>query len=149
MPNQPTDQNNQQNPQDQNNQQDQQQAFTPYAAFLATMPRDFDPAIYNLIASLVDQRYGADLNAEARKFEIARVYCRVEIEIYEATTFALSKDKQVELQRMTEEAQKAGGDQQKSLETIREYMSANVPNVGKIVEDYMLGFRYQYMAGRY
>lgn len=146
----PTDnQNQQQNPQAQVPQQDQ--GFVPFAAFPATMQRDFDPNIYNMIAELVDRKYGAELNPEARKFEIIRVYNKLEIEIYEISTFQLPKDKQEELQKMTEAAQANGGNgnQQDVILKIREYMQTNVPNITDIVNQYMIGFRNQYMAGRY
>lgn len=127
----------------------QGQQFVPYAAFPATQPRDFDPAIYNMIAELVDRKYGAELNQEARKFEIARVYNKLEMEIFEMSTFQLSPDKQQELQRMTEEAQGSTANQQEMILKIQRYMQTNVPNIGDMVNQYMLGFRNQYIAGRY
>lgn len=134
-------------PQDPNQQQPQQ--FIPYAAFPATQGRDFDPGIYNMIAELIDRKYGAELNPEARKFEISRVYNKLEIEIFELSTFQLPQDKQAELQKMTEEAQGNTQNQQDVILKIREYMQTNVPNITEMVNQYMVGFRNQYMAGRY
>jgi hypothetical protein len=128
--------------------QGQEQGFIPYAAFPATMKRDFDPNIYTMIAELVDRKYGAELNPEAREFEISRVYNRLEIEIFEMSTFQLSPEKQKELQQMTEQAQGAPN-QQETVVKIREYMQNNVPNISNMVNEYMIGFRNQYMAGRY
>lgn len=135
--------------QDPNMQGQQQQQFVPYASFPATQQRDFDPNIYNMIAELVDRKYGAELNAEARKFEISRVYNKLEIEVFEMSTFQLPQDKQMELQKMTEQAQGATANQNGVIVKIREYMQANVPNISQMVNDYMIGFRNQYMAGRY
>jgi Tfp pilus assembly protein PilP len=132
-----------------NGQQAQQQQFIPYAAFPATQRRDYDPNIYNMIAELVDRKYGAELNPQAREFEIARVYNKLEIEVFEMSTFQLPMDKQQELQRMTEEAQSNTANQQDIILRIREYMQSNVPNIGDMVNQYMIGFRNQYMAGRY
>jgi hypothetical protein len=134
-------------PQQDNNQQEQQQ-FIPYAAFPATQHRDYDPNIYNMIAELIDRKYGAELNQDARTFEIARVYNKLEIEIFEMSTFQLPPDKQQELQKMTEEAQ-GGSQNQDVILQIREYMQTNVPNISDMVNQYMIGFRNQYMAGRY
>lgn len=134
------------NPQD--NQQGQPQQFIPYAAFPATQQRDFDPNIQNMIAELVDRKYGAALGEEARRFEISRVYNKLEIEIFEMSTFQLPQDKQQELQKMTEEAQ-GGANNQDVILQIREYMQTNVPNISEMVNQYMIGFRNQYMAGRY
>lgn len=129
--------------------QAQPQQFIPYASFPATQTRDYDPNIYNMIAELVDRKYGAELNPQAREFEIARVYNKLEIEIFEMSTFQLPQDKQAELQKMTEEAQGNTANQQDIILKIREYMQSNVPNIGEMVNQYMIGFRNQYMAGRY
>ncbi len=126
-----------------------QQQFIPYAAFPATQKREYDPNIYTMIAELVDRKYGAELNPQAREFEIARVYNKLEIEIFEMSTFQLSPDKQQELQKMTEDAQVNPGNQQEVILKIREYMQNNVPQIGEMVNQYMIGFRNQYMAGRY
>jgi hypothetical protein len=122
--------------------------FIPYAAFPATMQREYDPGIYNMIAELVDKKYGAELVEAARDFEIKRVYNKLEIEMFELSTFQLPKDKQDELQKMTESAGGAANQQDVILK-IREYMQVHVPNITDIVNQYMLGFRNQYMAGRY
>lgn len=135
------------NQQDQNLPQDQQQ-FVPYMAFPATQQRDYDPNIYNMIAELIDRKYGAALTEEARKFEIARVYNKLEIEVFEMSTFQLPQDKQQELQQLTEQAQ-GGANNQEVILKIREYMQSNVPNISEMVNQYMIGFRNQYMAGRY
>jgi Tfp pilus assembly protein PilP len=127
----------------------QQQQFVPYASFPATQKRDYDPNIYNMIAELVDRKYGTEIKPDAREFEIARVYNKLEIEIFEMSTFQLSPEKQAELQKMTEEAQSSGGNQDNVIVKIREYMQNNVPNISEMVNQYMVGFRNQYMAGRY
>jgi hypothetical protein len=118
-------------------------------AFPATMKRDYDPGIYNLIARLVDQKYGAEIHEEARKFEIARVYGKLEITIFELSTWQLPPEKQQELQKLTEQGQSAGQDQQQVTAKIREYMQQNVPNIQGMVSEYMLGFQNEYLAGRY
>lgn len=125
------------------------QQFIPYAAFPATQHRDYDQNIYGMISDLVDRKYGAELQDEARKFEIRRVYNKLEIEMFEMSTFQLSPDKQQELQKMTEEAQNNAQNQQNVILKIREYMQNNVPNISDMVNQYMIGFRNQYMAGRY
>ncbi|MFW5720211.1 MAG: hypothetical protein ACOCXT_04260 [Candidatus Dojkabacteria bacterium] len=147
-------QTNQQQPMQQDPNQQQaagggQQQFVPYASFPATQKRDYDPNIYNMIAELVDRKYGAELNQQAREFEIARVYNKLEIEIFEMSTYQLPQDKQQELQKMTEEAQSTGQNNQDVILKIREYMQTNVPNISDMVNQYMVGFRNQYMAGRY
>ena len=128
---------------------DQGQQYIPYAAFPATQRRDYDPNIYNMIAELVDRKYGTEINPSAREFEIARVYNKLEIEIFEMSTFQLPPEKQQELQRMTESAQSNTSNQQETILKIREYMQSNVPNISEMVNQYMVGFRNQFMAGRY
>jgi hypothetical protein len=132
-----------------NQQQTQQQQFIPYAAFPATQAREYDQNIYAMIAELVDRKYGAEINAQARQFEIIRVYNKLEIEVFEFSTFQLPPEKQQELQQMTESAQSNTGNQQETIMKIREYMQTNVPNISDMVNQYMVGFRNQYMAGRY
>ncbi len=127
----------------------QQQAFIPYAAFPATQKREYDPNIYGMIAELVDKKYVAEIDSKAREFEIARVYNKLEIEIFEMSTWGLDPAKQQELQKMTEEAQGNTQNQQETILKIREYMQNNVPDIQQMVNDYMVGFRNQYMAGRY
>jgi hypothetical protein len=145
----PMQQQNQGQPTLSRNDNTQPQQFVPYAAFPATQRRDFDPNIYNMIAELVDRKYGVELNPQAREFEISRVYNKLEIEIFEMSTFQLPQDKQAELQRMTEEAQGNTANSQDVILKIREYMQSNVPNISDMVNQYMIGFRNQYMAGRY
>ena len=128
---------------------DANESNKPYAAYPATMKRDFDPAIYNMISTLVDKKYGAEINPQAREFEISRVYNKLEIEIFERSTFQLPPEKRVELQKLTEEAQNPNIDQQDIIKKIKEYMQYNVPNIDNMVKEYMNGFNNQYIAGRY
>jgi len=140
---------NSDNNQAQQPQQQPQQQYVPYAAFPANQKRDYDPNIYNMIAELVDRKY-PDIHPEARLFEIAKTYNHVEIDVFELSTYQLPPDKQKELQQMTENSQANGtANQQESILKIREYMQNNVPNISEMVNQYMIGFRNQYMAGRF
>lgn len=166
-----------QNSQSSSDQDQGQQQFKPFAAFPANIKREYDQNIFKMVYDLVQSKYqpnsyiermqnegvqleqqlidnlrnaGPDISDDARDFEIARVYNKLEIEMFEMSTYQLSPDKQQELQRMTEEGQNAqGGNQQELIMKIREYMQSNVPNIQELVNQYMLGFRNQYLAGRY
>lgn len=97
---------------------------------------------------------GPDIDQIAFDFEIARVYNKLEIDIYERSTFNLPEDKKAELQRMSEEGQQKimSGDtqaQQDLVLKINQFMQANVPGIQDLVRDYMEGFKNQYLAGRY
>ena len=134
---------------DPNNGQQTQQQFMPYGAFLATQQRDYDPNIFKMIAELVDARYRADIDSKAREFEIARVYNKLEIDIYEMSTYSLSPDKRAELEKMTESAQSGGQNSTDMVLKIRQYIEQNVPDISVKVNEYIAGFRNQYLAVRY
>jgi len=111
-----------------------------------------DPAKYpvldeNTMAMLRAQ--GADISPEARDFEVARVYNKLEIEIFEMSTSQLPQDKQDQLKQLTEQAQAGGGNQLDLVQKIKDFMQMNVPNISLIVDEYMRGFMNQYLAGRY
>lgn len=110
-------------------------------------PNKYPPLDENTIAMLKAQ--GADISADARDFEVARVYNKLEIEIFEMSTSQLPQDKQDQLRQLTEQAQSGGGNQNDLIQKIKDFMQMNVPNISSIVDQYMRGFMNQYLAGRY
>lgn len=113
-------------------------------------PQKYPPLDENSIAMLRAQ--GPDISPDARDFEVARVYNKLEIEIFEMFTSQLPLDKQEELKQLAEQAQFSGANQSdlpNLLQKIRELMYANIPNVDQLLDQYMQGFTNQYLAGRY
>lgn len=118
-----------------------------YQQLSAQEPSKYPVLDENTIAMLRAQ--GNDISPEARDFEVARVYNKLEIEIFEMSTSQLPQDKQDQLRVLTEQAQTSGGNQNELVQKIQEFMKVNVPNISLIVDQYMRGFMNQYLAGRY
>lgn len=93
---------------------------------------------------------GADISEAQRDFEVARVYNKLEIDIYMMSTSQLPQEKQEELRKMTEQAQfNPTANQAEMVNKIREFMQNNVPNITGMVDQYMRGFTNEYLAGHY
>lgn len=97
---------------------------------------------------------GPDIDLVARDFEVARVYNKLEIEVFERSTYGMNQEQKNELQRITEEGQAQANQgntvaQEQLIKKIQEYMQSSVPDIQNIVNDYMVGFRNQYLAGRF
>lgn len=118
-----------------------------YEQMSAQDPQKFPPLDENT-KNLILQS-GPDISPDAKEFEINRVYNKLEIEIFEMSTYQLPADKQEELKKMTEQAQINPMNQKEHIEKIREFMQAHVPNITQLVDEYIRGFMNQYLAGRY
>jgi hypothetical protein len=120
-----------------------------YQQMSAADPQKYPPIDQNTIAML--QAQGPDVSADIRDFEVARVYNRVEIEVYELSLAQLPEDKKNELRVLTEQAQNGGmgANQEELVNRIKDFMQMNVPSISSLVDRYMRGFMNQYLAGRY
>ncbi len=93
---------------------------------------------------------GADISEAQRDFEMARVYNKLEIDIFMMSTSQLPQDKQDELRRMTEQTQfNPTANQNELIAKIKDFMQMNVPNITMMVDQYMKGFTNEYLAGHY
>lgn len=93
---------------------------------------------------------GPDISEEQRDFEVARVYNKLEIDIFMMSTSQLPQDKQEELRKMTEQAQfNPGANQNELIAKIKDFMQMNVPSITMMVDQYMKGFTNEYLAGHY
>lgn len=118
-----------------------------YQQLSAQDPNKFPPLDENTINMLRAQ--GQDISPEIRDFEVARVYNKLEIEIFEMSTSHLPQNKQEELRMLTEQALSNPGMQGDITAKIKDFIQMNVPNISLIVDQYMRGFMNQYLAGRY
>lgn len=118
-----------------------------YKQLSAQDPIKYPPLDENTINMIKAQ--GPDVSIEVRDFEVARVYNKLEIEIYEMSTRQLPQHKQEELRLLTEQAQANPAMQEDIIIKIRDFIQMNVPNINLIVDQYMRGFMNQYLAGRY
>ena len=123
------------------------QYIARYEQMSAQDPAKFPPLDEN--TKNIIRASGPDISPDSKEFEINRVYNKLEIEIFELSTYQLPADKQEELKRMTEAAQTNPANQGDMIMKIREFMQGNVPNITMIVDEYMRGFMNQYLAGRY
>lgn len=150
----------------------------PFSAFPANIARQYDPGISEIVFDLVERKYrpnayiermqqkgiqidenmqrairessGPDVSEAIRDFEVARVYSKLEIEIYEMSRSQLSPEKRQELEQLTAQAGANPGQNQAEIVTkIRGFMQENVPNISQLVDQYMNGFVNQYLAGRF
>lgn len=119
-----------------------------YTQLSAQNPSMYPPLDENTMNMLKAQ--GADISEAQRDFEVARVYNKLEIDIYMMSTSQLPQDKQEELRKMTEQAQfNPTANQAEMVNKIREFMQNNVPNITGMVDQYMRGFTNEYLAGHY
>lgn len=119
-----------------------------YQQLSSQNPNQYPPLDENTINMLKAQ--GADITEEQRDFEVARVYNKLEIDIYMMSTSQLPMEKQEELRKMTEQAQmNLTGNQNELIAKIKDFMQSNVPNISGMVDQYMRGFTNEYLAGHY
>jgi hypothetical protein len=119
-----------------------------YQRLSAQDAQKYPPLDENTINMLKAQ--GQDITEAQRDFEIARVYNKLEIDIFMMSTSQLPQDKQDELRRMTEQAQmNPTANQNELIAKIKDFMQMNVPNITMMVDQYMKGFTNEYLAGHY
>jgi hypothetical protein len=107
------------------------------------------PALDDITLNMLKAQ-GPDISEAQRDFEVARVYNKLEMDIFMMSNSQLSPEKQEELKKMTDEAQaNPQADQGDLIIKIRDFMQQNVPNIQEIVQQYMLGFTNEYLAGHY
>ena len=85
------------------------------------------------------------------EFEIARVYNKLEIEIYEFAISQLPQEKRDELNSLSRsfDANNPSSLSNEVVSRIRELIVSHVPNIDQLMNAYRDGVARQYMAGRF
>lgn len=92
---------------------------------------------------------GPDISDEAARFEIARVYNKLEIEVYEFAISQLPREKVEELNQITQGIDNNTPVPDDVIAKVRELIVAYVPNIDQLMNTYRQGVARQYMAGRF
>ncbi|GIW57072.1 MAG: hypothetical protein KatS3mg083_017 [Candidatus Dojkabacteria bacterium] len=118
-----------------------------YSQLSATDPNMYPPLDPQTINSIKSQ--GPDVSEDVVNFEVARVYNKLEAEIYDMALSLLPEDKRNELNALAEQSGNDPSQQQEAIKRIQDFVLANIPNIRVILDTYMNGFANQYMAGRF
>lgn len=88
----------------------------------------------------------SDLVAE---FEIARVYNKLEIEVYEFAVSQIPTEKRPELEQIVKDVPEGAMASEDIILKVRQLILAYVPNIDQLMQVYREGVAKQYMAGRF
>ncbi len=121
--------------------------LSQYSQLSAKDPNTYPPFDPQTIQSIRSQ--GPDVSEEVVNFEVARVYSKLEAEIYDMALSLLPEDKRKELNALAEQAGNDPNQQQEVIKKIQDFVIAHIPNIRVILDTYMNGFANQYMAGRF
>lgn len=149
----------------------------PMMAFPANQPRQipYDPNILNQLVPLVNRKYrptvfreymrqnnlqidpqmdqelnmaGPDISEEVFQFELARLYNKVEVDIYDYIMKYLPEEKRPEFMQIADNPNAAPNDPN-VVQKIQQFLLQNIPNVQQLLADYFYSITIQYLMGRF
>ncbi len=149
----------------------------PMMAFPANQPRQipYDPNILNQLVPLVNRKYrpsvfreymrqnnfpvdpqmdqelnmaGPDISEEVFQFELARLYNKVEVDIYDYIMKYLPEEKKSEFMQIANNPNAAPNDPN-IVNKIQQFLLQNIPNVQQLIADYFYNITIQYLMGRF
>lgn len=83
------------------------------------------------------------------EFEIARVYNKLEIEVYEFAVSQIPVDKRTELEKITSGVPEGALASEDIILKVRQLIITYVPNIDQLMQVYREGVAKQYIAGRF
>lgn len=149
----------------------------PMMAAPANQPRQvpYDPNILNQLVPLVNRKYrpsvfreymkqnnfpidpqmdqelnmaGPDISEEVFQFELARLYNKVEVDIYDYIMKYLPEDKKPEFMQIANNPNAAPNDPN-IVQKIQQFLLQNISNVQQLIADYFYNITIQYLMGRF
>jgi hypothetical protein len=121
--------------------------LTYYQNLSASNPSLYPPLDPQTMSTIRSQ--GPDVSEEVVNFEVARVYNKLEAEIYDMALSLLPEDKRNELNALAQQSISDPIQQQEAIRKIQDFIVTHIPNIRVILDTYMNGFTNQYMAGRF